>query len=43
MAKKLPNRNEIGEEYKWRTDKIFKNNEEWEESFKKLKKEGKKS
>lgn len=40
IAKKLPTRDEIGEEYKWRTDKIYSDNEKWEESFKKLKKEG---
>ena len=40
MVKKLPTRNEIGEEFKWRTDKIFSSNDQWEEAFSKLKKEG---
>ncbi|MGL5380890.1 oligoendopeptidase F [Clostridium sp.] len=35
--KVLKSRNEIEEQYKWKVDKIFKTDEEWEAAFKKLK------
>lgn len=37
MAKELPLRKEIEEEYKWNLEDIYNTDEEWEEAFKKVK------
>jgi oligoendopeptidase F len=38
-SKKLRNREEIDEKYKWKINKVFSSDEEWEEAFKKIKEE----
>lgn len=38
-SKILKNRDEIEEKYKWKIDKIFSSDEEWEKAFEELKKE----
>ncbi len=36
-AKRLPTREEIAQEFKWKTEKIYKDTDAWEADFKKLK------
>ncbi len=37
QSKELPERSEIGERYKWKTEDVFRNDEQWKEEFENLK------